>query len=61
MKKIYLKPTVDEVGTLGLNPFMGLQSDNSQTINPGDDEPTTGEGDANLGTAWDFNEKLMLK
>ena len=61
MKKIYERPIAETVGVLGTNPFMGLLSNGKQLIDPENDEETENDGRANLGTAWDYNENLMLK
>ena len=61
MKKIYERPIAEEVGVLEANPFMGLLSNNKQLIDPENDEETGDDGRANMGAAWEYDDKLMLK
>lgn len=61
MKKIYERPIAEAVGVLGTNPFMDLISNGKQLIDPDNDEETEDDGRANLGTAWEYDDKLMLK
>ena len=49
------------MGVLGTNPFMDLISNGKQLIDPYNDDETEDDGHANLGTAWDYDDKLMLK
>ena len=61
MKKIYERPIAEEVGVLGTNPFMDLLSNNKQIIDPENDDPTEDDGRANMGAAWEYDDKLLLK
>lgn len=61
MKRKYEKPVAELVGVFGINPFMGILSNNGDVLDPENDEETEDDGRSNLGAAWEYDEKLMLK